>query len=116
MIHSALDYIDSVRGVLSSSAIAGVLPPMSLPSTAATPANKTLHQDFADIFSLPAVRKAEAGLDLPLLPGKLQQPHEMAFLMERNAVIAWQQCDIKSARGEGAAMTGTSHSWVPSLW
>jgi hypothetical protein len=23
---------------------------MTLPSTAATPANKTLHQDFADIF------------------------------------------------------------------
>jgi hypothetical protein len=36
---------------------------MTLPSTAAaTPANKTFHQDFADIFLLLAVRKAEAGL------------------------------------------------------
>jgi hypothetical protein len=36
--------------------------------------------------------------------------------METNAVIAWQQCERKSARGEGVAMTITGHSLVPSTW
>jgi hypothetical protein len=36
-------------GLLSEAAIAGVLPPMTLPSTAAAPVNTTLQQDFADI-------------------------------------------------------------------
>jgi hypothetical protein len=62
---------------------------MTLPSTAATPVNKTPHQDFADIFPLLAVRTAEAGLDHP---GKLHQPRDRVLLMEANAVVAWQQC------------------------
>jgi hypothetical protein len=74
---------------------------MTLPNTAATPANKTIHQDFADIFSLPAVRKAEAGLVwISHYDSEIAATHERVFLMETNAVIVWQQREIKSTRGE----------------
>jgi hypothetical protein len=90
---------------------------MTLPSTAAIPANKILHQDFADIFSLPAVRKAEAGLVwISRYHSENCSNHERVFLMETNAVIAWQQCEIKSTRCDGAAVTVTGHSWVPGMW
>jgi hypothetical protein len=63
---------------------------MTLPSTAAAPANKTLHQDFADIFSLPAARKA--GLVwISRYDSEIAATHERVFLMETNAVIVWQQ-------------------------
>jgi ABC-type molybdenum transport system ATPase subunit/photorepair protein PhrA len=67
---------------------------MTLPSTAATPANKTLHQDFADIFSLLAVRKAEAGLVwISHYYPEIAATHERVLLLETNAVIVWQHCE-----------------------
>jgi hypothetical protein len=83
---------------------------MTLPSTAAIPPNKTLHQNFADIFSLPAVRNDEAGLVwISRYDSEIAATNERVFLMETNAVIVWQQCEIKSTRGDGAAATVTSH-------
>jgi hypothetical protein len=73
---------------------------MMLPSSTATPANKILHLDFADIFFLLAV-KAEAGLDLPLRLGNCSNPRD-------GTPDGDECCDplatmrIKGARDEGA--------------
>jgi hypothetical protein len=82
---------------------------MTPPSTAAVPANKILHQDFADIFSPSLfVKPRPVWSGSPTTPRKIAATHKRVIPLETNAVTVWQQCEIKSARGDGAAATVTS--------